>query len=292
MKSFKHSEESQIEILRKISTNNRIKYREIIEKNSDFLGKAYGDYARNRGNAWNINGYVKDPELVEAMSSLFKSSAGDLAYINNMRKENKGKCCAMCGALRSGQIDHFLPQKYYPEFSIFLPNLFPICGCNQIKQHKTIGSAIGERFLHPSYDRHLSRRAVSVLIRDHDSAPTYKVIFEKPRGVRDAKAFDFHTKTVIDQEELKSHVKDGFERLCRRPSNVIRYLGRLNPRNKNELSELFKEASAEESWQHRSNNNWDSVLFQALAERHTLTWIWKRMSAPGRAVDDPLLSSG
>ncbi|WP_152612791.1 hypothetical protein [Leisingera sp. ANG-M6] len=255
----------------------------------EFLVSAYREYVRKRGNPWLISGYVKNPDFQKAMVSLYGSKMEAVSYISDLRRSTRGRCCAFCGSLNNNQIDHFLPQEHYPEFSIFLQNLFPICACNQSKGKRTIGAAIGERFLHPKFDRKIGERSIFVRIRCHDDVPTYTVIIRRPKGVRDATAFEFHTQKLVSQEALVDYVKDGFERFCRRPGNVIRLLKRANPDSKEHLVHLLCDEISEACWQHQSKNNWESVMLQSLVERRTVNWLWKRLSAPGRNVGDPLV---
>lgn len=289
MKKFDHSSKGQYRALVSLAKNRRVKSAPIISARLPFFASAYRDYLRSRGNPWLINGQFCDPAFRDIMSNLFNSKIQALSYIAALRKESRGRCCSMCGSLANNQIDHFLPQDHYPEFSVFLLNLFPTCSCNQSKGKKTIGSAFGERFLHPKFDRKIGERALHVRIRCHDDAPIYTVIIRKPKKVRDAVAFDFHTRTLISRSALADHVKDGFERFCRRPGNVVRELKRANPISKEHLVRLIKDEIDEVCWQHRSKNNWDSVMLHALIERRTVAWLWKRFSVPGRAVGAPLV---
>jgi len=60
--------------------------------------------------------------------------------------------CLYCGIGESDEIDHFLPQEHFPEFSILHKNLIPICGtCNKIKSSNIPGEN-GINYLHLIYD--------------------------------------------------------------------------------------------------------------------------------------------
>jgi len=53
--------------------------------------------------------------------------------------------CPYCNLDTGAQLDHFLPKSKYPEFSLYGPNLLPICGvCNNIKL-ASITNGAGER---------------------------------------------------------------------------------------------------------------------------------------------------
>ncbi|WP_431882095.1 HNH endonuclease [Micromonospora chalcea] len=58
----------------------------------------------------------------------------------------------MCGRVTPTTIDHFLPKDKYPEFSLFVNNLVPVCpDCNRYKSTLT-GSQEEGRFFHAYYD--------------------------------------------------------------------------------------------------------------------------------------------
>lgn len=289
MKNFSHTTKGQLRALASISQNNRTPNAPVVLENMEFLINSYREYVRKRGNPWLISGYVKNAQFQKSMDSLYGSKMEAVSYISELRKSTRGRCCAFCGSLNNNQIDHFLPKEHYPEFSIFLLNLFPICACNQTKGKKTTGATVGQRFLHPRFDRNIGERSVFVRIRCHGDIPTYTVVFKKPKGVTDAAAFDFHTETLISKEHLVEYVKDGFERFCRRPGNIVRTLKRSNPHNKQHLVQLLCDEISEACWQHQSKNNWESIMLQSLVERRTVNWLWKRLSSPGRNAGDPLV---
>ena len=60
--------------------------------------------------------------------------------------------CPFCGINESSTLDHYLPKKAYPEYSVFSANLVPCCSpCNTHKNEHV--SAEGARlFQHPYYD--------------------------------------------------------------------------------------------------------------------------------------------
>ncbi|MFM7859411.1 MAG: hypothetical protein ACKO96_47680 [Flammeovirgaceae bacterium] len=59
--------------------------------------------------------------------------------------------CVSCGFGDADQIDHFLPQEHFPEFSILHKNLLPICGtCNEIKGENIPGMT--KDYLHLMFD--------------------------------------------------------------------------------------------------------------------------------------------
>jgi hypothetical protein len=61
-----------------------------------------------------------------------------------------GGSCALCGHLDAGEVDHYLPRSYFPEFSILTTNLIPACGrCNRKKLSRHQRTGGGLAFVHP-----------------------------------------------------------------------------------------------------------------------------------------------
>jgi hypothetical protein len=288
MKSFRRNINGQARTLILVTQNRKTPYSRVIAAEKKLVWEAYKNYVAEKGDPWKVLGQVTSSEFKAAMSSAYKSKSKNLKFISKIRDENAGKCCSMCGSLNSGQVDHYLPQENYPEFSFFLPNLFPVCGCNQKKGGATVGSVTGERLLHPGYDRALGERSIFVKIRNHQTAPTYNVIFKKPKKCANLIAFDYHCKTLISKPKLVHHVRDKFEEFVRRPSSVSREFKRGDPNSKEALRLILLDEIEEACIHHQSKNNWDSVFLQALIEGRTLNWIWGMFSLEGRTANDPL----
>ncbi len=69
-----------------------------------------------------------------------------------MQNPNHSDYCLYCGIGEIDQIDHYLPQEHFPEFSILHKNLVPICGtCNEIKGSNIPGQN-SINYMHLVYD--------------------------------------------------------------------------------------------------------------------------------------------
>lgn len=61
--------------------------------------------------------------------------------------------CPMCQASSIEQLDHFLPQSVFPEFSLLASNLVPVCGaCNTLKGDQ-VDLVAGDSFVHHYLDQ-------------------------------------------------------------------------------------------------------------------------------------------
>ncbi|WP_141215027.1 MULTISPECIES: HNH endonuclease [unclassified Rhodococcus (in: high G+C Gram-positive bacteria)] len=84
--------------------------------------------------------------------------------------------CPYCYQIKATEVDHYLPRSKFGEYSIYAPNLVPICKtCNGKKLNRYAHPGGGRRFLHPYFDKlpetphpHLTAKVsvgVSVFIR-------------------------------------------------------------------------------------------------------------------------------
>ncbi|GAA0879438.1 hypothetical protein GCM10009119_24060 [Algoriphagus jejuensis] len=107
-----------------------------------------------------LNGRIKPIKFSinekNALASLYSSrtKTAKLLFdeVINVLNPNHSDCCLYCGIGEIDQIDHYLPQEHFPEFSILHKNLIPICGtCNEIKG-SNIPGINGKDYLHLIYD--------------------------------------------------------------------------------------------------------------------------------------------
>lgn len=109
--------------------------------------------------------------------------------------------CAYCYQLKAHEVDHYLPKSKFGEYSIYSPNLVPICTiCNGKKSNRYAREGGGRRYVHP-YNDYLSGTSLNVLagdVRIGDSVTvSYKLV--RPDGIDD----DFWTTVLSQFEDLK-----------------------------------------------------------------------------------------
>lgn len=110
-----------------------------------------------------------------ALSSLYGSKTKTAKDITDgvlkMINPNHSDCCLYCGIGEIDQIDHYLPQEHFPEFSILHKNLIPICGtCNEIKGANIPGQN-GKDYLHLIYDILPIERIFNCIISFNNNIP-------------------------------------------------------------------------------------------------------------------------
>jgi hypothetical protein len=79
---------------------------------------AYDAYESVGGDPHRLTPAKIDPKIADAQFKLYdtRKSGGPIRRIS----DRKGiLCCPMCGSGSTGDVDHYLPRKQFPEFSIF-----------------------------------------------------------------------------------------------------------------------------------------------------------------------------
>ncbi|WP_280424411.1 HNH endonuclease [Nocardia carnea] len=104
-------------------------------------------------------GPAVDPLISAADQSTLRDNEKclTLVHFDSLRsailKSVRAGKCAYCHQLRATEVDHYLPKSRFGEFSVYSPNLVPICRkCNGIKLNRYRLTGGGRRYLHPYFD--------------------------------------------------------------------------------------------------------------------------------------------
>lgn len=182
--------------------------------------------------------------------------------------EDHRELCPYCSLDSTYQLDHFLPKSVYPEFSLYGPNLLPICGrCNQIKLNSVATPAGNRIFVLPSDDEFLREDLLLATLAMHP-VPRFTFAIDPAAPI-----------TAVERAQVERH----FKRLqlasrYRRRANallkpwkaaVAKGGGRERVARKLILSGLRVAAST------GPNNGWELAMFRAiLRQRHTFKqWL-------------------
>ena len=113
---------------------------------------AYAAYRANSGNPHAVAPMGLGKALADAQYSLYDNRRSGRA-LKSMRRRRL-PCCPVCGSPQvPSSLDHYLPRKYYPEFSILRLNLVSACGaCNSDEKGTTVAGTDPARFVHPYFD--------------------------------------------------------------------------------------------------------------------------------------------
>lgn len=83
----------------------------------------------------------------------FRSQAksAKLDWIVNVRADHNFNYCPVCGGPGVATVDHHLPQRHFPEFSVYSYNLIPCCDACNSKRRDSNAPGV-EWTLHPVFD--------------------------------------------------------------------------------------------------------------------------------------------
>lgn len=181
--------------------------------------------------------------------------------------------CPYCDFGDCRQIDHFLPKKAWPEFSVHTTNLVPCCAdCNQLKAQRHLG-AFGTKYLHPYFDTHPRERHlyVSAVISGINIQYIYNL--------------DFADSTPEDIRHKISHLYSDLEllhRFGRRAATkmsalkitLLQQYRRGGKRAVRSYLRLMERSAVNPG----GVNNWETVLFNCLASDDEFCTLqhWRR----------------
>lgn len=274
--------------LQNIGNNDRLDSFPHLRGAAPTISTGYQRYLDAEGNSRAIV-QVTLPEIVKGfLKGHYKSPPLALSIIKQTREQTEADLCPMCGSFHTGTLDHFLPKEDYPEYAVFTANLVPACKCNTRRGRAVFGDEEGERFLHPYFDKCLSRRLLQAVIEEPGSTPIISTRLLLNEHDPEYAAASFHHKFIADKTSLHRHLRNRWVKFCRKPSTVIREL-RQNPVSRVSLARILIDDIHDLDEELGGKNNWNSIFGVGLLNRPVFDWIWSRLNEPGRGDNDPLV---
>jgi 5-methylcytosine-specific restriction endonuclease McrA len=188
--------------------------------------------------------------------------------LESMRNRHKLPFCPCCGEPgKPGTLDHYLPKSKYPEFSIVVENLTPMCtDCQGLKGNDVKDEDGNKVYIHPYYD------PIEQVLIELDIRPPY----ENPSA--------FIASVPSDTlEPLKS--------LTKRHIKEIDFVDRFEEYCSNEYSDLLSTLAEEQEDESRepvsktisrfltkarkqSENRWEAIFYRGvLSNQHLLHYF-------------------
>lgn len=164
--------------------------------------------------------------------------------------------CPMCDQGQVATLDHYLPKAHYPEFSVMLHNLVPVCHrCNNLK--RDLVEEAGGRFLHSYFENPPSTRLLVADICVKGTVEvSYRLVDRTPASDAEANFFfQFRKLRLAEyfQAEAVSELSD-------RAGSFELYFG--DEEDSRAVQDyLFREAKS--NIQRHGLNHWKSALFSA-----------------------------
>lgn len=197
---------------------------------------------------------INKDELVKLYENqLVKSKAGKI-YYDKLR--TSAKLCPFCTFGHVSTLDHYIPKRKFPSFSIIPLNLVPSCSdCNRGK-NADVAKGKDTQIIHPYFDHHLINEEQWLFAEVVEGKETAIMYFVK---------FPSHWDTAYENR-VKSHFKN-FNLAIRFSVEAASVLSelclKLDGLSYDDIVKtLFEEAIIQKKLH---NNSWKTAMFQALA---------------------------
>lgn len=164
--------------------------------------------------------------------------------------------CPMCDQGQVATLDHYLPKAHYPEFSVMLHNLVPVCHrCNNLK--RDIVEEAGGRFLHSYFEQPpLAQLLVADISVESTVEVSYRLLDRTPASDAEANfRFQFQKLRLAEyfQAEAVSELSD-------RAGSLELYFG---DEEDSQAVQDYLSREANSNILRHGLNHWKSALFSA-----------------------------
>jgi hypothetical protein len=224
------------------------------------------EYLDNFGNPENI-----DDSLIISVAeqnkfiNLYESDNENLLHvpiIDELRNREL-QFCPSCGEDGTpNTLDHYLPKRSFPEYSILSINLFPMCDICQGKKKANTLSVDGEKlFIHPYYDDFITDQIIELVVSPPYNAPTNFRIEAKSSLSQSQKKLVNH-----QIEELSLHIR--YSKFLK--DEYIRLLKLVVIMRRKEFDVLAQIQSFHDMAEMKSINTWSQVFYAGVLSNDDL----------------------
>ncbi len=217
----------------------------------------------------NLRNYTDTDDNAEkrkrSLIGLYSPKEDKLPYsqLEKIRKYNGLVVCPSCGEPgRPRTLDHYLPKDKFPEFSINLLNLTPMCDwCQGEKLAEYITSDGRKRYIHPYFDD-IDRPLFNIIFTPPYRSPLIAVAVRDDAPQELGKLIALHLEGIDFITRFKEFFKTRYisilrkSQTCRQPNSTINIIASL---------ELLLEMEID-----KSINSWDAVLYRSILDDHQL----------------------
>jgi len=276
-------EEDSLEILRGI-INERQKYKPFYNRITNDLINQAEMFIEHHGNPigltpLDMNNYTDSEEEArkrkKSLIGLYTPKCENLPFVQleTMRKHNGLVVCPSCGEPgRPRTLDHYLPKDIFPELSVLLLNLTPMCDwCQGEKLTDYVTEDGQKRYIHPYFDD-VNRPLFSITFAPPFSTPSIDIAVKEEIPDDLSLLVESHLEGVDFLTRFKEYFKTRYISVLRRAHSC------RQPEAKNfrDTLALFMEMEQE-----KSINSWDAVLYRSILENDELMEYLENSPLPG-----------
>ncbi len=265
-------EEDSLDILRNI-IRERHKYRPFYDRVTEGLISQAEMFIEHKGDPLmlkplDLNNYTDSEEEADqrkkSLIRLYTPSNGKLPFsqLEVMRKHNGLVVCPSCGEPgRPRTLDHYLPKDIFPEFSVLLLNLTPMCDWCQGEKLAEYATEDGKkRYIHPYFDD-VDRVLFSITFMPPFSTPSIDIAVSEEIPEELSSLVKYHLEGVDFLTRFKEYFRTRYISVLRK----AKASREDESRNLRDLLTLFLENEEE-----KSINSWDAVLYRSILENDEL----------------------
>ena len=276
-------EEDSLEILRGI-INERQKYKPFYNRITNDLINQAEMFIEHHGNPigltpLDMNNYTDSEEEArkrkKSLIGLYTPKCEKLPFVQleTMRKHNGLVVCPSCGEPgRPRTLDHYLPKDIFPELSVLLLNLTPMCDwCQGEKLTDYVTEDGQKRYIHPYFDD-VNRPLFSITFAPPFSTPSIDIAVKEEIPDDLSLLVESHLEGVDFLTRFKEYFKTRYISVlrsahsCRQPE----------AKKFRDTLALFMEMEQE-----KSINSWDAILYRSILENDELMEYLENSPLPG-----------
>ena len=189
-----------------------------------------------------------DPLLVQVQKKLDRDTMSKLydnsdkqPYWDELIRQNDGTeiMCPICGIRISDQLDHYIPREKMPEFSLFAPNIIPICNkCNGKKLAKWL-SPHGQRLIFNAFYDELPDKPICECVIDIDNNGLPQASIMVSSQLDNSNPIDNRILTTIDKLNLVTRWQGHCKRLFLKA--LIKMIRKCQPVSGKTVEDRWKE---------------------------------------------------
>lgn len=265
-------EEDSLEILRGV-ISERQKYKSFYDRITNDLINQAEMFIEHHGSPLgltplDLNNYTdSEEEASQRKKSLIglytpKSEKLPFLQLEAMRKHNGLVVCPSCGEPgRPRTLDHYLPKDIFPELSVLLLNLTPMCDwCQGEKLTDYVTEDGQKRYIHPYFDD-VNRPLFSITFSPPFATPSIDIAVKEEIPEELSLLVKSHLEGVDFLTRFREYFKTRYISVLRRAHNC------RQPETKKlrDVLALFLEMEQE-----KSINSWDAVLYRSILENDEL----------------------
>lgn len=229
------------------------------------------EYIQFGGNSEFIEAWeeMNDPSVHGRFKNLYLSPGNQSVQKPLLEKLRNRELdyCPSCGEDGTpNTLDHYLPKDVFPEFSVTILNLFPMCDiCQGAKGVKTNDDEGKRLFIHPYFDDFIAQQVLVLDIREPFNAPTSIQLYPHPD-------IDRELQKLISRHiaELKIHARY-YRYFQSNYLRLLRLVGKIRHKGLNVREQLdnFRDMALE-----KSINSWGYIFYDGvLRNEHLVEYL-------------------